>query len=236
MAADDLPVLIAGDVHGDIERLFTALAPYPADRWRTIFLGDLVDYGMFGVGALRYARDRANSDVLLGNHEVAMLWALRDPARVGFWMSIGGQAHDLEELRKDEALQAWLRERPAMLQLDDGTLIQHSGNDSYAELGWSPESVNVRVAELLNDCGERLLWDLLSSPNAFESQRTRLDAYLERMSATRVVFGHKPHRGSKPMRYHSGRAVNFDGSLSRSHRLFQKSAPVTATVGPLDPV
>src|SRR5205809_7282202 len=58
MAADDLPVLIVGDVHGDIERLFQALKPYPADEWHTIFLGDLVDYGMFGVGALRFAHDR----------------------------------------------------------------------------------------------------------------------------------------------------------------------------------
>src|SRR5947209_2893063 len=101
VAGGDLPVLIVGDVHGDLERLFAALQPYPADRWHTIFLGDLVDYGIFGVGAMRYARDRANSEVLLGNHEVAMLWALRDPTRVGFWMSIGGQEHDLAELRKD---------------------------------------------------------------------------------------------------------------------------------------
>ena len=73
MADGDLPILIVGDIHGDLERLFAALQPYPADRWHTIFLGDLVDYGMFGVGAMRYARDRANSEVLLGNHEVAML-------------------------------------------------------------------------------------------------------------------------------------------------------------------
>src|ERR1700740_2056091 len=72
LAADDLPVLIVGDVHGDLERLFQALKRYPADGWHTIFLGDLVDYGMFGVGALRYARDRPNSSVLIGNHEVAL--------------------------------------------------------------------------------------------------------------------------------------------------------------------
>ena len=72
---DELPVLVVGDIHGDLERLFDALKPYPASQWRTIFLGDLVDYGMFGVGAMRYARDRGNSTVLLGNHEVAMLWA-----------------------------------------------------------------------------------------------------------------------------------------------------------------
>src|SRR5258708_8981152 len=77
---ENLPILIVGDVHGDLERLFQALKPYPATGWRTIFLGDLVDYGPFRVGALRYARDRPHSTVLLANHEVAMLWALRDPA------------------------------------------------------------------------------------------------------------------------------------------------------------
>jgi hypothetical protein len=60
---DELPVLIVGDVHGDLERLFQALKPYPAAEWNTVFLGDLVDYGMFGVGAMRYARDRPNSTV-----------------------------------------------------------------------------------------------------------------------------------------------------------------------------
>jgi len=72
-AAGDLPVLIVGDVHGDLERLFQALKPYPAEAWRTVFVGDLVDYGLFGVGALRFARDRPNTTVLLGNHEVAMM-------------------------------------------------------------------------------------------------------------------------------------------------------------------
>src|SRR5262249_22463631 len=71
-----LPVLVVGDVHGDLERLFSGVKRYPPDAWRTIFLGDLVDGGPFGVGALRYAHDRPHSTVLLGNHEVLMLAAL----------------------------------------------------------------------------------------------------------------------------------------------------------------
>ena len=239
MAGDDLPVLIVGDVHGDVERLFTALEPYPATEWRTVFLGDLVDYGMFGVGALRYARDRPNSDVLLGNHEVAMLWALRDPTRTGWWMSIGGQLHDLDELRKDEALQQWMRGRPALLRLGDGTLAQHCGSDIYLDLARDGASdqvevINSIVAEQLQAGSERLLWDLLSSPNVFETQPTRLEQYLRLMDSRRVVFGHKPHRGPRPAVYHDGRALNFDGGLSRSHRLHQRNAPVTASVAPLD--
>lgn len=238
MVARGLPPLIVGDVHGDLKRLFSALKPYPAADWHTIFLGDLVDYGLFGVGALRFARDRPNTDVLLGNHEIAMLWALRDPARLGFWRSIGGQDHDLLELRNDEPLQAWLRARPLMIGLPDATLVQHCGNGAYLELVDVPsiETVNRRGRELLEGRNEGLLWDLLSGPNIFEAQPARLERYLELMRSRRVVFGHKPHRGAQPGRYHGGRALNFDGGLSRAHRLYPKHAPVDASVGPLDQV
>jgi len=241
MAAEDLPVLIVGDVHGDLERLFTALKPYPADEWRTIFLGDLVDYGNFGVGALRYARDRANSVVLLGNHEVAMMWALRDPARIGYWVSIGGQRHDLDELARDHALQAWLHARPALIKLDDGTLIQHCGHDGYGR--WLPDdagedpvaAINAKVHELLIDGDEALLWDVMSAKNVFESQPLRLENWLQATNSRRVVFGHTPHGAKKPAVFHGGRAINFDGGLSRGHRRFH-SSPVAASVSPLDDV
>ena len=239
MAAVDLPVLVVGDVHGDLERLFGALKPYPATEWHTIFLGDLVDYGMFGVGALRYARDRPNSDVLLGNHEVAMMWALRDHTRIGFWMGIGGQRHDLDELAKDEPLQQWVRERPALLQLPDRTLFQHCGSDAYLELVDANQTdrikaINERTKDLLHNGGEATLWDLLSGPNILEIQPQRLDRWLELTGSRRVVFGHKPHRGTRPQQYHDGKAINFDGGLSRAHRRHQRGAPVSASVGPLD--
>lgn len=240
MAANDLPYLIVGDVHGDLERLFEALKPYPAEEWRTVFLGDLVDYGMFGVGALRYARDRANSTVLLGNHEVAMLWALRDPQRIGFWISIGGQAHDLDELRKDEPLQAWLHARPALVHLDDGTLAQHCGHDGYARwLDPGDEddpvaSINRRVHELVVDEREDELWDVLSATNVFAQQPLRLDQWLQATNSRRVIFGHRPHRSHTPERYREGRAINFDGALSRHHRKHSRATPVSASVAPLE--
>ena len=237
----DLPAVVVGDVHGDIERLFQALQPYPAESWHTVFVGDLVDGGDFGVGALRYARDRKNSTVLLGNHEVAMLWALRDPTRVGYWISIGGQRHDLEELAKDMPLQAWLHARPAMVRLDDGSLIQHCGHDGYAR--WLPDgdhqdpvaSINEKVRELLVDRDEAQLWDTLSAKNVFETQPLRLQNWLQATNSRRVVFGHTPHGMSKPAVFHEGRAINFDGGLSRGHRRF-RSSPVTASVAPLEAV
>ncbi len=234
---DHLPILIVGDVHGDLERLFEALKPYPAAQWHTIFLGDLVDYGMFGVGALRYARDRPNSAFLLGNHEVAMLWALRDPSRIGWWMSVGGQRHDLDELARDEPLQQWMRELPALVRLPDRTLIQHCGNDGYAAFieATDPDpvaAINSRVRDLLANHGESDLWDAMSGRNIFPSQPERLDRWLEVTASRRVVFGHTPHGGRAPQSYHDGRAINFDGALSRSHRRYRVS-PIGATVAPL---
>ena len=241
MAPDDLPVLIVGDVHGDLERLFTALKPYPSDLWRTIFLGDLVDYGPFGVGALRYARDRAHSDVILGNHEVAMLWALRDPSRIGFWMGIGGQRHDLDELARDPPLQEWLRRRPALMKLPDNTLVQHCGSDAYAPLlehdAPDPiDAINARVQALLADVGEPDLWDMLSGRNIFATQPARLDRWLEVTGSRRVIFGHNPHHSSRPEVYHGGKAMNFDGGFSRYHRLVRRLSAPGATVAPLPPI
>jgi calcineurin-like phosphoesterase family protein len=235
---DELPILIVGDVHGDLERLFQALKPYPAAEWHTVFLGDLVDYGMFGTGALRYARDRANSTVLLGNHEVAMLWALRDPTRIGWWVSIGGQRHDLDELARDASLQEWMLERPALMHLADRTLAQHCGNDGYGSIIDSDvqrpvDAINSRVRDLLRNEGESTMWDLLSGPNIFATQVMRLERWLEITNSSRVVFGHKPHGGAAPERYHDGRAINFDGGFSRSHRKFRRASPVGATVAPL---
>src|SRR5260370_21369983 len=99
VAADELPILIVGDVHGDIERLFAALKPYPADRWRTIFLGDLVDYGMFAAGVMRFSRGRPNNDVLLCHHDAAILWALHHPTPIGFPISLGSAPHHPSEPR-----------------------------------------------------------------------------------------------------------------------------------------
>jgi calcineurin-like phosphoesterase family protein len=236
---NDLPILVVGDVHGDIERLFQALKPYPAEEWHTVFLGDLVDGGAFGVGALRYARDRANSTVLLGNHEVAMLRALRDRSELSFWLSIGGQLHDLKELEKDEELQEWLRTRPLLHRSEDGTLLQHSDTDYYARLADREdedviESVNAEAARLLRDGDESALWDILAPGMIFRTSRTRLESWLERTRSYRVVHGHKPHGLKQPDVYQNGLAICFDGGLSRYYRSrFLRRTPLSASVGPL---
>lgn len=237
-----LPVLIVGDVHGDLRRLFKALEPYPPNRWRTVFLGDLVDGGDFGVGALRYAHDRPNSTVLLGNHEVAMLWTLRDRSRLNSWMGLGGQLHDLDELDRDPDLQDWVRALPALHKLEDGTLCQHSDNDNYGELADRDEpdvigAVNRETARLLATGGESVLWDLMSPGGIFRASRLRLEAWLGRTGSTRLVHGHKYHGKSKPDAYDGGLAISYDGGLSRYHRPYPRGLkPLSASVGPLPSV
>jgi Calcineurin-like phosphoesterase len=237
-----LPVLVVGDVHGDLERLFQALKPYPADKWHTIFLGDLVDGGIFGVGALRYARDRPNSTVLIGNHEALMLAALNDPDQMLRWLGVGGQQHDLDELRNDGPLQEWIRTRPALLRLPDGTLVQHADNDGYRALLPPPQDQPDPVATI-NENSEWVLrkrpefyWDVTSPYRVFDNQPARLRQWLELTGSRRVVHGHSPHSESRPKQYHEGRAVNFDGGLGRfGGPRYRKRTPAAASVAPLPP-
>lgn len=238
----ELPVLIVGDVHGDLERLFQALKPYPAESWRTIFLGDLVDGGVFGIGALRYARDRPNSTLLVGNHEALMLAALGDNDQRLRWLGVGGQPHDLEELRADEPLQEWLRTRPALLKLEDATLVQHADSDGYRALLPAPQdqadpvaAINENAQWVLRNKPE-FFWDVTSPYRVFEKQPARLRQWLELTGARRVVHGHSPHGESRPKVYHEGLAISFDGGFGRyggpRHR---KRTPAAASVAPLPP-
>ena len=232
-----MPVLIVGDVHGDLERLFAALEPYPPADWRTVFLGDLVDGGAFGAGALRYARDRPNSELLLGNHEVVMLWALRDPSRLPYWNGMGGQPHDLEELRRHRDLVEWLRTRPLLARLPDGTLAQHTDTDAYGRLGASVGEINARAADLLHDGGEAELNDVLQAGGVFRRSEPRLEAWLDAHGARRLVHGHTPHQQRGPDVYAGGKAINFDGRFSRFYGArYGRGRGVEATVGPLPPL
>jgi len=198
---------------------------------------DLVDGGPFGVGALRYARDRPNSTVLLGNHEVLMLAALRDRERYVFWAGNGGQPHDLEELRRDAAPQDWLRTRAAIARLEDGTLDQQYDNDGLGRFGSDLEQVNQAVNRLLESGDTIPLWDAMTPQNVFRTQPLRLEGWLQRMDARRLVHGHTPHSRPRPDVYAGGAAICFDGGLGRfGHARHLRASPLGASVGPLPPV
>lgn len=239
-----------GDVHGDLQRLFPAIARYDPAEWRTVFVGDLVDGREFGVGALRFARDRPNTTVLLGNHEVAMLAALEDWGRHGEafvrWVGMGGQLHDMRALAEDGPLQTWLRDRPFLTLLPDRTLVQHSDNDGLGRLldggvarDLAPgtafvEKVNEAARATLAAHDFQTLLDLLNPQHVFEQQPLRLEHWLERTGARRVVHGHTPHRERAPRVYAGGRAIDIDGGLARRGR-WQGRGPAAASVAPLPP-
>ena len=148
------PLLIVGDVQGDVERLEEALLPYPQDEVDTVFLGDFFQGGRPGRGggaaAARLARSRDNSRAVLGNHDLFLLavlerrrgvepppaWQARDPeALEALWLHRRGDWADLEAVQRDPGLELWLRELPFLLLRADGTLVQHTDDDLYATLG-----------------------------------------------------------------------------------------------------
>jgi hypothetical protein len=203
-----------------------------------------VDGGPFGVGALRYARDRPNSELLLGNHEVLTLAALEDREERGdnfrSWIGTGGQLHDLDELARDEPLQDWLRQRPLLLWLDDATLAQHCDSDTIDRLAPNApdpvDAINQEARRMLAARDYRLLVDLLSQKRMFRDQPQRLERWLLRTGARRVVHGHTPHGRREPDVYAGGRAISFDGGLGRwGRRAGRGQAPGSASVGPLPP-
>jgi Calcineurin-like phosphoesterase len=245
------PVLIVGDVQGDVERLEEALASYPEDEVDTVFLGDFFQGGRPGKGggaaAARLARERRNSRSVIGNHDIFLLvilerqrgvgealeWRARDGGPIeNIWLSRRGDWADLRAVEADPELESWIRELPAMLMLDDGTLIQHTDDDAYAGLGSDVPTVNAEMRALLSVAGGvRTALRYTIGRHAFDDV-SRLEQYLERFGARRVVHGHTPHWHETPRIQHSGRVLGFDGRFSRywSQSVAEPSGPIGATI------
>jgi hypothetical protein len=251
MTAPVRPVLIVGDVQGDVERLEQALEPFPEDDLDTIFLGDFFQGGEPGAGggaaAARLARARRNSRTVLGNHDLFLLvvlertrgvgqsaeWRSRDGYTVeDLWLNRRGDWADLRAVSEDADLEAWLRSLPLLLRLDDGTLAQHTDDDRYAEIGTSIEAVNASArAWLATPGGAFTALRYTIGRHGFRDPE-RLERYLRHFDAWRVVHGHTPHWQETPEVSHGGRVVGFDGRFSRywSRDPGEETGPVGATV------
>lgn len=245
------PILIVGDVQGDVERLREALAPYPENDVDTIFLGDFFQGGEPGAGggaaAARLAMERANSQAVVGNHDIFLLvilerrrgdgdahtWRARDGGPIeDIWLSRRGDWEDLRAISDDHELEAWVRGLPAMLKLEDGTLVQHTDDDAYAELGASMSEVNEKMHRLLAEPGGvRTALRYTIGRHAFDDEE-RLERYLQRYAATRIVHGHTPHQHETPRVAHGGRVLGYDGRFSRywTQGGGEPSGPIGATV------
>jgi hypothetical protein len=228
------PLLIVGDVQGDVERLEEALTPYSEDDVDTVFLGDFFQGGRPGRGggaaAARLARARRHSRSVLGNHDLFLLavlerrrgveppepWRARDPAELeALWLHRRGDWADLEAVAEDGDLEAWLRNLPFLILLADGTLVQHTDDDMYADLGDTVDAVNATARQWLSTPGGVFTAvRALFGRRAFVERR-RLDLYLEHFGARRLVHGHTPHWEDVPSVGHDGLLWGFDGRFSR---------------------
>ncbi len=249
--------LIVGDVQGDVGRLQEALAPYPEDEVDTVFLGDFFQGGEPGAGggaaAAEVAMRRRNARSVLGNHDLFLLvmlersrggdqlgtWRTRDGLSIeDLWLSRRGDWADLHAVGADERLEAWLRGLPFLVELEDGTLAQHTDDDRYADIGGTVEAVNAAVRTWLAAPGgafQSLRYTI--GRHAFEDA-DRLQRYLSHFGVRRVVHGHTPHWEDAPVMFHGGLAVGYDGRFSRywGRAEGEDAGPIGATVALLPPL
>lgn len=249
--------LIVGDVQGDVDRLRQALEPYPEDEVDTVFLGDFFQGGELGMGggaaAATLAMTRRNARSVLGNHDLFLLvmlersrgadetgaWRTRDGLSMEeLWLSRRGDWADLNAVAGDPQLEAWLRALPFLVELEDGTLAQHTDDDRYAEIGDTVGAVNADVVEWLAAPGgafQALRYTI--GRHGFDDPQ-RLQRYLDHFGVRRVVHGHTPHWDPVPVSFHGGLAVGYDGRFSRfwGRADGEEPGPIGATVAILPPL
>lgn len=238
-----MPVFAVGDVHGHRDALVRLLRDAGLvdrhERWsgadaRLWLLGDLVDRGPDGVGAIELVMEleRESSGrvrCLLGNHDAMILAVARygdrpiDDTGLTFrslWTINGGGDHDLERLRAHHL--AWIGQLPAVA-LDGEWLLVHADTDAYLRLGSTREQVDAAAAAALRGDPDELgiLLDVLASRGAF-TERGRLERLLAALGGSRVVHGHTPIASvldrdpstiTGPLVYADGRALDVDHCL-----------------------
>ena len=235
---------MVGDVHGHrdvlVEVLRTAGLLGADESWagadaRLWLVGDLVDRGPDGVGAIDLVRrleveSRGAARCLLGNHEVMLLAAhrfAREETSVpgesfyGLWRLNGGVDHDLRGLTADHV--RWLCELPPLAREGDWLVI-HADTHGYLELGESIDAVGSATSTILRDGSASEVDDLL----VVVSDRMRLvdpapvDALLAAYGGARIVHGHTPIASvlgvdpedvTAPLVYGDGRVMNVDHCL-----------------------
>ena len=236
------PLFVVGDVHGHRDALGGLLRDAGLvdgrERWtgadaRLWLLGDLVDRGPDGIGAIELAMrlEREGSvGCLLGNHEVLMLATHRFP---GFeldadgttfrdvWARNGGRHEDLAGLADEHV--AWLVRRPPLARVDDW-LVVHADTDRYLELGGTASAITAAARGVLagsEPADHAQLLDVVADRFAF-SDPARLDRLLAALGGSRIVHGHTPiaivtgadpATVTRPLVSVGGRGLNVDHCL-----------------------
>lgn len=251
-AALSTPVHVVGDVHGHRTELVSALtdagfldedARWSGGTARLWFLGDFVDRGPDGIGAIdlvmrlegEAARAGGQVSTLLGNHEILLLGMHRYgetevPSGLGprsfarSWALNGGQESDQEGLTEEHI--AWLRERPVLALVDDH-LLMHSDTLEYLSWGNDIAEINAAVRAVLesDDIGDWWeVWRRMTARHAFRGPYGEevVDKLLSVLGGTRIVHGHSviadqlgilPAHVDGPLLYAGGKALGVDGGV-----------------------
>jgi hypothetical protein len=231
-----------GDVHGHVETTLGHLrgaglvdgsgawTGRDAVLW---FVGDLVDRGPDGLGAIELVRrlesaaplEGGYANTVVGNHDLLLLAArrFRGPSdEFGFeaaWTA--GGATDLDGMTDVQA--AWLASRPAMALAEDW-LVVHADSVLYLDQGRSIDTVNARFDQLATSddapAWDRIL-DAFGEHLAFRRPGIA-DWFRDTYGGLRIVHGHTPITSmagtpagevTSPVVYDRGRCVNVDGGM-----------------------
>ncbi len=243
---------VVGDVHGHraelVEQLRARGLVDESEDWaggaaRVWFLGDFVDRGPDGIGAVdlvmrlqRQAPEAGGSvQTLLGNHEILLLgmyhfgdtdvpsdFGPRSFARS--WEINGGQQADQERLTEEHV--EWLSTRPLVAHAADHLLL-HSDTLEYLDWGDDAEEINAGVHEVLagDDIEEWWeVWRRMTTRYAFRGPNGAevAGAMLSLLGGSRIVHGHSviadqlgihPSQIEEPYLYAGGTVLGVDGGL-----------------------
>jgi hypothetical protein len=250
--AEVQPTYVVGDVHGHRAELVTALAEaglvdvdgtWTGGAARLWFLGDFVDRGPDGIGAIDLVRRLASEageaggqvETLLGNHEILLLGMRKFgdtevPSDFGprsfarSWELNGGQESDQEALT-DEHI-SWLMDRPVLALVEDH-LLMHSDTVEYLSWGTEIAEINSAVRAVLesDDLVEWWeVWRRMTTRHAFRGPHGEevVDKLLASLGGSQVVHGHSviadqlgimPIQVEAPFCYAGGKALGVDGGV-----------------------
>lgn len=224
-------LFVVSDVHGYRDDLVHGLdaAGFGGDDELWV-LGDLVDRGPDGIGAIDFVRsleDQAPGrvHVLMGNHEILALGRKRFPGTKfeDSWRVNGGIRRDQEGLSEEHL--AWLAGLPLMAQVRD-LLLVHSDTTEYAAWGRSVDEVNATVAAALADPDDlEAHWDVWARLTSRYDYAGRDGArvakqMMQAYGGDLIVHGHSiistltdvpSHEVTEPLLYADGLVLDIDG-------------------------
>jgi hypothetical protein len=219
------------DVHGFRDDLVQGLerAGISADDELWV-LGDLLDRGPDGVGAIdhvralqRQAPDRVHA--LMGNHEVLALGRHRFPGSRfdDAWLVNGGRQRDQDAFTEEHV--AWLAGLPLLARVGD-RLFMHSDTTEYLRWGSTVEEVNstvrAAVADAENFEAHWDVWKRLTTRYRFAGGDGATVALrmLGTYGGALIVHGHSiigtlldrpSSEVTEPLRYADGHVLDIDG-------------------------